>query len=129
METQKKILVIDDEPDLCDLVKIVLEKQKKFKVVVSTEAVKGIELAKAEMPDLILLDIIMPDMDGADVCRILSENEATRHIPVIFLSAIAGNGDITNAPGRIGRREFIAKPVTPEELIKRIEVVLEEEQE
>jgi len=122
----KKILIIDDEENFCRLVKLNLEETGKFEVLISTKGAQGIELAKSERPDLILLDIIIPDMDGSGVAECLLNDPTTKYIPIIFLTAIVEERQVKDSKGMIGGREFIAKPVKLEELIRRIEKALEE---
>lgn len=124
---ERKILIIDDEEDFCHFVKLNLEKTGKFKVLVATKAVEGIHLAKSNQPDLILLDILMPEMDGIQVAEYLLEDQSTKKIPIAFLTALAKKKEVKDSFGIIGGRVFIAKPVTPEELIARIEPLLPKE--
>jgi CheY-like chemotaxis protein len=88
MAQKKRILLIDDEEDFCFFVKASLENAGEFDVMVSNRGDKGIELAKREKPDLILLDILMPEMSGDEVAEILLDNSATAKIPIIFLTAM-----------------------------------------
>ncbi len=83
----KKILIIDDEEGLRFFVKTNLELRGDYKVIVAAEGEEGISIAEKERPDLILLDIIMPKIDGFEVLRRLKENEKTKSIPVIMLTA------------------------------------------
>lgn len=124
MENKRKILIIDDEEDFCHFVKLNLERTGKFQVSVATKAQTGISLAKINQPDMILLDILMPDMDGSQVAENLLLEPTTKNIPIVFLTALAQKKEIESAEGVIGGRTFIAKPVTPQELIARIEKVL-----
>ena len=117
----KKILLIDDEEDFCFFVKLNLEKTGRFKVLTTTSGANGVIIASREHPDLILLDIIMPEMGGGQVAELLLENPKTRSIPVLFITAIASRREVQSQEGIIGGRNFIAKPVTPEELIAKID--------
>lgn len=119
-----KILIIDDEEDICVSAKSILEKTGKFEVMYSMEAIKGIDVAKRFNPDLILLDIIMPDMEGSDVAERLLQDPSTKDIPVVFLTALAKRSEVEGDLGTIGGRFFIPKPVTPAELIERIDSIL-----
>lgn len=121
---KKKILLIDDEEGFCSLVKLNLEKTKRFEVLTSTSGLEGIEIAKDKQPDLILLDIYMPDMEGSEVAEHLLEDATTKDIPIIFLTALVDKETVELGGGIIGKREFIAKPVAPKELISRIEAIL-----
>lgn len=124
MTERTKILIVDDEEDFCYFIKLNLENTNKFEVSISTTAEKGIELAKKNKPDLILLDVIMPVMDGTVVAQHLLDDTSTKNIPIIYLTAIARKRDVAAYDGVIGGRHFIAKPVTPDELIARIGSVL-----
>jgi CheY-like chemotaxis protein len=122
---KKKILMIDDEEDLCYSVKTNLELTGEFDVIAVSHAEEGIRLAQKEQPDLILLDVIMPDMSGEDVAIALSDVPKTKDIPIIFLTAVVTYMSIP--PGtikRIGGRDFISKPIDRDSLIKCIKTVI-----
>ncbi len=126
MAEKKKVLLIDDEKDLCFFLKANLENTGEFDVIVSNRGDKGIKLAQREKPDLILLDILMPGMSGDEVAEILLENPATAKIPIIFLTAMVTKEEIGDvALKKRGGRNFIAKPITTEELVGAIKKVLE----
>jgi len=116
-----RILLIDDEEDFGFFVKLNLEKTGRFEVTTTTSGSKGIILASKELPDLILLDIIMPELSGGHVAEQLLENPETANIPVLFITAIASRTQVQSQHGTIGGRSFIGKPVTPEELMARID--------
>lgn len=116
-----RILLIDDEKDFGFFVKLNLEKTGRFEVTTTTSGSKGLILASKDRPDLILLDIIMPELGGGHVAEQLLENPATADIPVLFITAIASRTQVQSQLGKIGGRSFIAKPVTPEELMAKID--------
>lgn len=118
---KKKVLLIDDEEDFCFFVKLNLQKAGKYQVFTATSGKDGIELVKQLKPDLILLDIMMPNMSGGQVAEILLEDESTSRIPIIFVTAAIEEEEVEKHMGRIGGRDFIAKPVTVEKLIEKIE--------
>jgi CheY-like chemotaxis protein len=120
-----KLLLIDDEEDFCFFVKLNLEKTGKYEVLTTTSGTNGIIMASRERPDLILLDIIMPEIGGGQVAELLFENPKTKNIPVMFITAIASSREVQSQEGVIGGRIFIAKPVTPEELMAKIDGILE----
>jgi len=124
MSEKKKILVIDDEEDICHFSKSILEKTGKFEVLASTDPQAGINLAKSNKPDLIILDINMPMIDGGGVAQTLSDYEATKRIPVIFLTALLKKAEVEEGTGKIAGHFFLAKPVTPKELIDKINSIL-----
>ncbi|HAJ25994.1 MAG TPA: hypothetical protein DCG53_01895 [Syntrophus sp. (in: bacteria)] len=120
-----QILMIDDEEPFSFFVKLNLETDPRFKVTTALRGDDGLKLAKSIKPDLILLDIMMPGMFGTEVAEKLLEDPRTKDIPIIFLTAALKKDEADEMDGRIGRREFIAKPITKEELVIRIEATLE----
>ncbi|MBU1965516.1 MAG: response regulator [Proteobacteria bacterium] len=116
-----RILLIDDEKDFGFFVKLNLEKTGRFEVTTTTSGSKGLILASKDRPDLILLDIIMPELSGGQVAEQLLENPDTAKIPVLFITAIASRTEVQSQQGTIGGRSLIAKPVTPEELMAKID--------
>ncbi|HYA15663.1 MAG TPA: response regulator [Syntrophales bacterium] len=125
MRRKKKILLVDDEEDFCFFVKLNLEQTGKYEVLTATSGSSGLIMASQELPDLVLLDIIMPEMNGGQVAELLLDNPKTKDIPVIFITAIASRSEVQSQEGVIGGRRFIAKPVTPIELIAKIDPILE----
>lgn len=136
MPDKSKILMIDDEEDICFFTKSVLEGTGKYEVIVSLKAKEGIELAKSHKPDLILLDVLMPEMDGSKVAECLYEDESTKAIPIVFLSAVAApmalfttlleNENLNQRSEKKSRHYFIQKPITAQELLDRLESILKE---
>lgn len=123
MQKQKKlILMIDDEEDFCHFVKLNLEKTGKYRVLTALKGRDGIALAEAGRPDLVLLDIVMQDMDGGQVAWNLMNNELTKNIPIIFITAVLRPMEADQLKGK---RHFLAKPVTPEKLMRKIDSALE----
>lgn len=120
----KKILIVDDEEDFCHGLKHALEAKGDFQVLAAADGRSGIRLAESEKPDLILLDIVMPDMSGTEVEEALMESSRTRSIPVIFVTAIVSESELRDSNGYVGSRMFIAKPVVIGELVARINAML-----
>ena len=106
----KKILIIDDEKNILLALEMFLKKEK-FRVLKATDGIEGLKIAEEEIPDLILLDIILPKMDGFLVCEVLKQNIKTRDIPVIFISAKSQDKDIKKAI-EAGGIDYIIKPFT-----------------
>jgi len=123
MSEKKKILMIDDEQEICDLIKSILERTGRFEVFTSTRAAEGIQLAKSRRPDLILLDVIMPDMDGTEAARLLCEDEQTKAITIVFVTAIAIPMAFMASLVSAGAQYFIQKPISPTELIQRLDEI------
>jgi len=121
---KKKILIIDDDLDLIDSVKSALEEMGRYEVNGENKGRRGVLSARFFQPDLILLDIMMPDLSGNEVARALSEDEQTKHIPVAYFTVIVCKEDVESSGGMIGRRRFISKPTSIEDLTRSIEEAL-----
>jgi CheY-like chemotaxis protein len=125
MKENIKVLIIDDEVDFCYFVKKNLMKDELFNVIIATNGQDGIELAKNEEPDIILLDLFMPDMPGEDVADALKENTVTADIPILFVTALATNDDIVDSEeNKIGNNYILPKPVRTKKLIETIMKIL-----
>jgi len=125
MTEVKKIMLVDDDADLINLLKIKLEKTGRYKVVYTTNGIRAQKMAQQESPDLIICDIDMPDMDGGEVKLALSENEQTRDIPVLFHSSLVSKSDVARSGGIIGGKQMISKSAEIKELITRIESLIQ----
>lgn len=117
-EPKQKILVVDDEPDVVMLMERAL-RADGFDVVTAYDGIEALGMAEAELPDLILLDIMMPMMSGYEVCQQLRANEATRAIPVLCVSS-AHSPDARAQSLRSGAATLIVKPFSPAELIAQV---------
>jgi PAS domain S-box-containing protein len=116
-----KILAIDDTFDnLITLKALIIEAFPEAKVITAMSGEQGIELAISENPDVILLDIIMPDMDGFEVCRKLKTIKITNNIPVVFVTALKGDSESRIKALEVGAEAFIAKPIDQSELVAQI---------
>ena len=115
----QKILVVDDEPDLRRLVEIRL-KTNQYEVISARDGKMGLEMAGREHPDLIILDIMMPGMDGIEALRTLKRTSGTSSIPVIMLSQKRETHSIIDAQN-LGASDYILKPFLSEDLMKSIE--------
>lgn len=125
MNEKKKILVIDDDEFVGYLVKYSLESSGKYEVLYFTNGEDGIMMAKRMKPDLILLDILMPNMSGTDVIEQLLEDQNTKDIPVIFLTGAVTINDIKAQGAVVGGRRFLSKPVSNSDLISAVESVFQ----
>jgi len=119
MADKKKILVVDDEQDILTILDARLS-QEGYLVIKADNGMDTVRLAKSEQPDLILLDIIMPNMSGSEVAEILKKDADTRYIPVMFLTCLFTKKDEIEAGHKIGGNFFIAKPYDPQDLVKEI---------
>jgi CheY-like chemotaxis protein len=122
MERKKKIMIIDDEEDFCHFVKMNLEATRDFEVTICCNSGEAFGEVTRQQPDLVLLDIMMPGENGADIAERLKDNDNTHDIPIVFLTALARKEEA--ARGTIGGRYFIAKPVGTEELISTIKRIV-----
>lgn len=121
--TKKKILVIDDNEDFCEITRQYLHYTWRYKVFTAQNGPVGIDLARKHRPDVILLDIKMPVMDGGKVAEYLMEDLSTSNIPIIFLTGLVMAEEVKDGGGYIAGHPFIAKPFRIEELTERIESV------
>ena len=117
-----KILLIDDEEDFCFFIKSNLERTGRFAVYTADSGELGLEMAKEYPLDLVLLDLVMPDMSGDEVAGWFEHDPDLSHIPIIFLTAIVTKEETgENNYTEIGGRFFIAKPISTQDLIQAIE--------
>ncbi len=119
----KTILMIDDEAGLCYFVKANLQRRGDYDVAIETDAQRGFEAARLLHPDLILLDILMPGMNGFEVLRRLKEEQETVSIPVLMLTAL-GDEESKRRAGSLYDEDYIEKPVEIETLESKIQRVL-----
>jgi len=121
---KKRILVVDDEPAITRMVKLNLERTKKYEVRTENQGSKAIEAARDFEPHLIFLDVMMPDMSGCDVAAELKKDPTLCNIKLVFMTAIVTKDETESMGSNIGGNEFLAKPVKTDELIATIERVL-----
>jgi len=120
----RRILVVDDEVELLKAMSIRL-KASGYEVITAQDGQEGLEKAKRLIPDLIVLDVLMPKLDGYEVCRLLKFDEKYKYIPVIMLTAKAQ--DIDKATGKkVGADDYITKPFETQDLIEKIKKHLKE---
>ena len=118
----EKILVIEDEHDIRELISYNLESEG-YNIIKASAGNEGIEKAKKNEPDLILLDIMLPDIDGLEVCRKLKRDATAKDIPIIMLTAKSEDSDIISGL-ELGAEDYITKPFSPRVLIARLRAVL-----
>jgi DNA-binding response OmpR family regulator len=119
----KRILVIEDDPDIALSLRVKLERDGGFAVVTAHDGAAGLRLAVDRPPDLVLLDVNLPGMDGFEVCRQLRKEPATASTPVIMLTARIGESDRV-AGLDLGADDYITKPFSPKEALARVRAVL-----
>ncbi len=120
---QKKILIVDDEKDVLSMLKKRLTAKRYF-VITATNGKDALMLAKSKHPDIIVLDILMPGMDGPEVATWLKESPKTKDIPVMFLTCLYKKAEEAEKGHQVGDEVIFAKPYDSEELVDTIERLL-----
>ena len=129
MEQQtKRIVYVEDELEMIDLVKLILSR-KGYEVIGAAGGREGLDVIKAEVPDLVLLDLMMPDIEGWDVYQQIRADDTTKHIPVIVVTAKAQNIDKVLGLHIAKVNDYISKPFSPQDLVASVEKVLGTEQQ
>jgi DNA-binding response OmpR family regulator len=119
---KKKILVVEDHEDLLELLRLQF-KQEGFAIATATNGVEALKKARSLLPDLILLDIMLPELDGFAVCEILRRDPATASTPIIMVTGLCSQ--ITRCAGiESGATDFVTKPVSPAQLVSRVKDML-----
>ncbi len=119
----KTILIIEDERDVVDLLALHLRKSGKFAVSTANDGASGLDKARKERPAFIILDLMLPKMPGLEVCKVLKTDPATRHIPIMMLTAKAE--EIDRIVGlEFGADDYVTKPFSPREVILRVKAIL-----
>jgi len=121
---KKKILIVDDEPDILKLTSLRLRKLG-YHVLTAVNGQEGLESIRVEKPDLVLLDLILPIMSGADVCRKTKNDEKLKHIPIILFTA-SGDTITAEKAKKLGADDYMVKPFNPKELMNKVERMLTE---
>ena len=117
------ILVVEDEEDILELVRYNLAKEG-YEVTCVTSGEDGLAIARSKLPDLVVLDLMLPGVDGLDVCRLLKTDPKTKHIPIVILTARSEEADIVTGL-ELGADDYITKPFSPRILIVAIWAKLE----
>ncbi|MGI9086401.1 MAG: winged helix-turn-helix domain-containing protein [Chthoniobacterales bacterium] len=118
-----RILIVEDEVDVVDLLTLNLRKVGGFTISTAADGAAGLRKAREELPALIILDLMLPKMRGLEVCKILKNDPATRHIPIIMLTAKAE--EIDRIVGlEFGADDYVTKPFSPREMVLRIKAIM-----
>jgi two-component system alkaline phosphatase synthesis response regulator PhoP len=127
MSEKKRILVVDDEPDFCSIVQANLEKEG-FEVEVAYDGMDGLEKVRANPPDAIVLDVIMPEKDGYEVCAELKADKRYADIPILMLTAVASRVSTTRYSHREGMsmeaEDYLPKPASAEQILESVKRLL-----
>src|SRR4029079_5113803 len=119
---RKKILVVEDHPDMLELLRIHF-KDEGFAIATAKNGVDALRKARSLLPDLILLDVMLPEMNGFAVCETLGKDQATASIPIVMLTGLCSQ--LARGAGiDAGATEFVTKPVSPEEIVSRVKEML-----
>jgi two-component system phosphate regulon response regulator PhoB len=118
-----RILIIEDEQDVVDMLTLSLRKAGGYAVSTAADGASGLRKAREELPALIILDLMLPKMPGLEVCKVLKNDNATRHIPIIMLTAKAE--EIDRIVGlEVGADDYVTKPFSPREIILRMKAIM-----
>jgi len=117
-----RILIVEDEPDIREAMAHNLQREG-YRVLTAQDGAEGLRLARAQSPDLLLLDLMLPGMAGLEVCRRLKEDPETRSLPIIMVSAKDAESDVVLGLG-LGADDYVPKPFSPRELVARVRAVL-----
>lgn len=127
MDEKKRILVVDDEPDFCSIIQVQLEKEG-FLVDLAYNGVEGLAKIKSDPPDAVVLDVMMPEKDGYEVCRELKADERYADIPIVLLTAVASHVTSTRYSHADGMAteadDYLAKPASAEEILDSLRGLL-----
>jgi DNA-binding response OmpR family regulator len=124
-EDAKRVVCIEDEPEMIDLVRLILGR-KGFTVIGANGGIEGLETVKRERPDLVLLDLMMPDMDGWEVYQQMKADDDLRNIPVVVVTAKAQSIDKVLGLHIAKVDDYITKPFGPQELLESVEKIIGE---
>ena len=123
---KEKILVVDDEEDILELVRFNLSKEG-YQVICAATGEKAVEMARAELPDLMVLDLMLPGMDGLEAAKFLKNNPETQNIPIVMLTAKGEESDVVTGL-ELGADDYVVKPFSPRILLARVKAVLRRKQ-
>ena len=118
---KKKVLIIDDEAAFTNIVKLTLEGKGTYEVCVENDPRQAIATTRKFWPDIIILDVVMPELDGGEVHTQFMADPILKHIPIIFLTAIVRQKEVDEHKGMIGGSFYLAKPVSADGLVRAIE--------
>jgi len=120
--SKRKIVIIEDEPDILEVLSYNLRREG-FEILTSADGIQGLALVKREHPDLVLLDLMLPGIDGVEICTSIKKNPDTQHTLLIMVTAKGEESDIVLGLG-VGADDYISKPFSPKELVARVKAVM-----
>ncbi len=119
---QKTLLLVEDDPDLLEVLRLTFE-MEGFRLVLATDGEQALDKAKRHAPDLVILDVMLPKLDGIEVCRQLRAEPAFRRLPILMLTAKSEESDVVLGLG-MGADDYLSKPARPRELVARVRSLL-----
>jgi CheY-like chemotaxis protein len=119
-DTKRTIVVVDDDPDVLEIIAFVLEHVGKYEVHTVTDSTRALDTIRAFEPQVVVTDVQMPDVDGLQLFELLRDTEQTRHIPVLFITGSAHDPRFN----QMGIKNVLTKPVEPRELLERVAEVM-----
>ncbi len=122
--SKKRVLLIDDEQTFTRAIKFYLEKTDRYDVLTAHDGSTGLWAARSTRPDLILLDIVMPDMDGGHVAAEIHSDATLKHIPIVFITAIVSKQEAASQASLVGGHRFLTKPVSAKQVLSCLDEVL-----
>jgi len=120
--SKKKIVIIEDEPDILEVLSYNL-KREGYEIHTASDGIRGLALVRQQVPDLVLLDLMLPGMDGVEICSSIKKDPQTQGTLIIMVTAKGEESDIVLGLG-VGADDYISKPFTPRELVARVKAVL-----
>jgi len=120
MDRKKRIMIIDDEVGITRLLKLNLEQTNQFEVHTENDSTQALAAAEEFMPDLVLMDVMMPGIDGGELSAKMQVHPKLKAVPIIFLTAAATKAEVQRNGGKIGGLPFLAKPVRLEDVLNKI---------
>jgi DNA-binding response OmpR family regulator len=120
--SKKKIVIIEDEPDILEVLSYNL-KREGYEILTATDGIHGLSLVRKEVPDMVLLDLMLPGMDGVEICSTIKKDQQTQNTLIIMVTAKGEESDIVLGLG-VGADDYITKPFSPKELIARVKAVM-----
>ena len=124
---KRKVLLVEDDADVLELLSRTFQKTGEFEVMTAGDGMEGIRLARENLPDVLLLDLMLPSMTGLEVCRILKAEPATQALPIIIVTAKSDEFDRING-FELGADDYVVKPFSPREVVLRVKAVLRRSQ-
>jgi two-component system alkaline phosphatase synthesis response regulator PhoP len=124
MNTSKKILIVDDEPDILEFLSYNFRK-KGFNVVIANNGIEGVKQAEIELPEIIISDILMPEMDGIEMCKEIRKNSQLNTTPFVFLTAVSDDYKVLYAMSS-GANQYASKPIKFEYLLSMVNQLIQE---